>query len=314
MKKTTYIFGVLCLLFTLSFYPLKAQSFHVDIDADTILIGDFFKLSLSVQNIADEKVFFPIFTDTLGKFEIIEEYKEDTLENSLSKKWLLSIYEPGVYTIDGFSSLLQKPNGKVDTLTSDYPNILVVNTLPVDTSKAFKPIKEPKGIPYPLKEVIKKYLPYALGLLALIIAIILFIWYRKKKQNPVAKVKTPLDAHAEAIEKLKHIEKQKLWEKDQTKEYYLAISETIRTYLEDRFKVNALESTTDEILEDIKTVQGVKALNTKLKDLLQQCDLAKYAKFKPIAEENTRLMKSAQDFVLHTKPKPISEDAKKEIN
>lgn len=311
MKKFSYKYGFLSLLLAFSFTLVKAQSFEVNLYADTILIGDIFELELKVNKVDDNKIFFPNFTDTIGKFEIIEAFTEDTLENSVSKKWSLSVYEPGIYNVTGFSALAQRKSAKVDTLNNYEPQILVVNTIPVDTSQAFKPIKGPKGIPYPYKEVFKKYLPYLLGFLALIIAIILFIWYRKRRQNPVIKVKTPLDAHAEAIKKLKAIEKEKLWQKDEIKAYYLAISETIRTYLEDRFKVNALESTTDEILEEIKSVQGVKSLNTKLKDLLQQCDLAKYAKFKPVAEENTRLMKSAQDFVLHTKPKPI-EDSKTE--
>lgn len=313
MKKIVYIFSFSILLLALGFHTLNAQTIEVKVDADTILIGDFFTLEVAVKNITSEKVFFPNFTDSLSIFEIIESYPEDSIANGVSKKWLLTKYEPGAYSVNGFSVLVQRENSKVDTLTSFEAIEIVVNTVPVDTSMAFKPIKGPKSIPYPIKEVIAKYLPYALGILALIIAIILFVWYRKKKQNAVTKVKTPLDAHGEALEKLKQIEKQKLWQNEQTKEYYLAISETVRTYLEDRFKVNALESTTDEILETIPNVQAVKSLNNKLKDLLQQCDLAKYAKFKPSAEENNRLMKSAQDFVLHTKPKPVSDETKKDV-
>ncbi len=112
------------------------------------------------------------------------------------------------------------------------------------------------------------------------------------------------------LKKLKTLEQQKLWQNNQIKEYYLEISEILRTYLEGRYQVNAMESTTDEIIEDLNNTDVNKNLNSKLKDVLQQCDLAKFAKFKPSPEENTRLMKSAQDFVLHTKPKPVIEEPK----
>lgn len=312
MYKTVlnYIF---LLLLNFSFgTAVYAQSFNVKINADTILIGDIFTIELEVSGYPEAKVFFPIFTDTIGKFEILENYSEDTLENGFSKKWDLSVYEPGAYQLNGLNALVQNKNVTFDTLISYKPLNLFVNTLPVDTSKAFMPIKPAKSIPYPYKEVFKKYAPYIIGIILIILAILAFIWYRKKQKAKENKVITPLDAHASALNKLKEIEKQKLWQNDKTKEYYLEISETIRTYLEGRFMVNALETTTDEILENIKTAQTNKALNSKLKELLQQCDLAKYAKFKPVPEENTRLMKAAQDFVLHTKPKPEVEEPKKE--
>ena len=63
-----------------------------------------------------------------------------------------------------------------------------------------------------------------------------------------------------------------------------------------------MELTTDEI---VALMQGEIAdgLNKKLKDILSQADLAKYAKFKPMPDENIKIMKLSKDFVLHTKPK-----------
>lgn len=287
-----------------------AQSFNVKINADTILIGDIFTISLEVDGYKNAKVFFPNYTDTIGKFEIIETFPDDTTATGFAKKWDLSVYEPGVYQLNGFSALIQYENGNFDTLKNYKPIQLFVNTVPVDTSKAFKPIKPAKTIPYPYQEVFKKYIVYVAAIVAIIALIILFFWYRNKLKNKVVKKITPLDAHTKALEKLKEIEKQKLWQNDKTKEYYLDISETLRVYLEERFKVNALETTTDEILENMKLANGSKALNVKLKEVLQQCDLAKFARFKPSPEENVRLMKTAQDFVLHTKPKPIVEEPK----
>jgi len=282
----------------------------VSISTDTILIGDIYALEMSVENFGNSKIFFPNFTDTIGngKIEIVESFPEDTLENKISKKWDLSIYYPGVYQIAGFSAIQQNENGSIDTLKNFNPITVYVKTVAVDTSKAFKPIKAQKSVPYPFKEVVKKYIPYIIGLVALII-ILYFIWlkYKNRDKPKYVKPKTALDYHQEAIKKLKELKFQKKWQDGHVKEYYLSISEILRTYLEGRFNINAMESTTDEIIEDLKVLKENKALNNKLKEVLQQCDLAKFAKFKPQGEENIQMIKIALDFVTHTKPKPEKE-------
>lgn len=310
MSRNIYKYiAVLLLAFGFS-KAVLAQSFQVKLNADTVLIGDIFSISFDVDGFKDSKVFFPEYSDSIGQFEIVEIFPEDTTKTGFSKKWDITIYEPGAYELVGFKVLLQNKNGEIDTLSSQSVVNLFVNTIPVDTAKAFMPIKPAKNIPYPYKEVFKKYVLYVVIILAIIAAIILFFWYRNKRKNTQAKKITPLDAHSKALQNLKEIEIQKLWQKDKTKEYYLAISEVLRVYLENRFYVNALETTTDEILDNMKLANDNTSLNHKLKELLQQCDLAKFAKFKPVPEENTRLMKAAQDFVLHTKPKPVTEESK----
>lgn len=306
------IFSTICLLLLMSPILIQAGNLTIKTSTDTILIGDIYSFEMKVENIGNSKIFFPNFTDTLvnGKIEIIESYKEDTLENSVSKKWDLSIYDAGAYQINGFSVISQTEN-KFDTLISHEAMTIFVKSIAVDTSKAFKPIKAPLSIPYPIKDVAKKYIPYIIGL-AILIALLFFIWYKYKNRHKpkYVKPKTALDYHKEAILKLKEIEKQKLWQNGKIKNYYLGISEVLRTYLEGRFTVNAMESTTDEIIDDFKELEENKTLTNKLKEVLQQCDLAKFAKFLPMGDENMRMMKIAQDFVAHTKPKEEIEKKK----
>ncbi len=310
----------LLLLILISTFTLNAQTLKVSANADTIMIGDIYTLELAVENYGESKVFFPEFQDTIGndKIEIVASFPEDTLENKITKKWDLSIYYPGAFQVAGFSVLVQNKNGSLDTLKNFDPITIFVTTLDVDTSKAFKPLKELKSIPFPFKEVFKKYAPYALGIiLAILLAI--YLWYRYKNKDvpKYVKPKTALDYHREAIIGLKEIESQKLWQSGNIKEYYLGISTVLRTYLEGRFQQeNALESTTDEIIADFKALGNNNALTEKLDEVLQECDLAKFAKFKPLGDENIRMMKLAKDFVAHTKPKQeiVSENIKMNSN
>lgn len=298
-------------------FSTQAQNLKVSVNVDSILIGDIYTLEMSVENYGKSNVFFPQFIDTIGNgnIEIIEDFPIDTLENKLSKKWDLSIYYPGAYQVAGFSAVVQNENGTVDTLKSFDPMTVFVKTVAVDTSQAFKPIKAPKSIPYPFKEVVKKWLPYVLGIL--VFAILLFFLWRKYKNRDkpkYVKPKTPLDFHKEAIDKLKEIDKRKLWQSGQVKEYYLEISEVLRNYIDGRYAFNAMESTTDEIVEELQSLGENKALSKKLKEVLQQSDLAKFAKFQPLGDENMRMMKISQDFVAHTKPKEEVEETVNEKN
>ena len=74
-------------------------------------------------------------------------------------------------------------------------------------------------------------------------------------------------------------------------EYYSELTEIVRGYIERELKVPALENTTDEVLAMIKDFKNADSIETsketikKLKDLLQEADLVKFAKSKPLAIE-----------------------------
>ena len=96
------------------------------------------------------------------------------------------------------------------------------------------------------------------------------------------------------------MEKARIWQKGDVKEYHAQLSEIIRRYTENRFKFIALELTTDEILINLKEKLNTEQL-TNLKILLQRADLAKFAKSKPDENENKESMQLAKHFVGKTK-------------
>ena len=109
-----------------------------------------------------------------------------------------------------------------------------------------------------------------------------------------------MDHHQLALEKLHELKQEKRWQKDRVKNHYQMLSSILRTYIEGRFDVPALERTTTEIEPDLDLPQGNK---TKLLQALKQSDLAKYAKWIPPTDQTMRILKDSIDFVTHTKPK-----------
>jgi len=73
----------------------------------------------------------------------------------------------------------------------------------------------------------------------------------------------------------------KAWENEDKKAYYVAVTDTVRKYLEERFEIQALEETTIEIIRDLKYSDIVSTDKFFLEEILNQADLVKFATFKP---------------------------------
>lgn len=189
-----------------------------------------------------------------------------------------------------------------------------VATVAIDTIKVKKyPIKTIKAEPYTFDDF-KIYIYLLLAALAIIGFWIYWFVIRKRKteeDKPTYKVLPPYD---EAIFKLNELDEKLLWQNNKVKEYYSELTEIVRGYIERELKVPALEKTTDEIVEMLKDFNEAQTINTsketikKLKELLQEADLVKFAKSKPLSLEIEEDRKDAQDIISNLKPKPIKKD------
>jgi hypothetical protein len=156
-------------------------------------------------------------------------------------------------------------------------------------------IKPPLEIPSGLE-----WLWWTLGML--IVAAILFAlwkWWQKRKAN--APVPPPVPAHIRAKQKLQEA----LALIAQPKPFVIAVSDTARTYLEERFNFRAPERTTEEFLRELGgTNLLAKEQKESLGQFLQSCDLVKFAKYEPGETELRELHSSALRLVEETEPKP----------
>lgn len=108
-------------------------------------------------------------------------------------------------------------------------------------------------------------------------------------------------AHVIALNKLETLEKEELWQKGHIKEYQSKLTFAIREYLENRYDIQALESTTDDITRELKKHDFTTDDEMALKEILQVADLVKFAKAKPDNSVHERFLYKAFDFVKRTK-------------
>lgn len=178
------------------------------------------------------------------------------------------------------------------------PVDLYVSTITVDTTQSFRPIAPPVSKPVGMKELY----PWLLGLLLLVLAGI-GLWYYLKRRKPQVDengkpVKGPvIPPYNKAIGDLEQLRQQKLWQTGKVKEYYSGLSDIAREYIEGQFQVNAVEMTTDTILEEVKTLHFDASIYRKLKDTMELSDLVKFAKYAASSLENDQAMTDMTDFV-----------------
>jgi hypothetical protein len=101
-------------------------------------------------------------------------------------------------------------------------------------------------------------------------------------------------------------EARRLMDPDQAREYCFAVSQIIRSYLEDQWHLHAPRLTTEEFLRDL--VEGSDTIaaphRVLLSDFLQHCDLAKFAGWRYSLPALAEMHESAVDFVTQSSVAP----------
>ena len=287
---------VLYSIFLISFLAFSQNKPNVSVKVDTtiIRIGEQIKYQISVEN-ADKGVVFPkLQLDSLGKIEVVESFNIDTVKNKLIKKYKLTSFDSGSYTIPKQSIYIWNQPYYTDSIKID------VATVAVDTLKQkMYPIKAIYGEPYTFDDF-KSYLWWILGIVA-ILGIILYFVFRKKETEEEIIAKIP--PYQLAVSRLKELDEKQLWQKNKIKQYYIELTDIVRTYIERELNIPALESTTDELLETITDFNTSSSLQIpddvlkKLQKLLRESDLVKFAKYKPLSNE-IELHRNAAGFVI----------------
>jgi len=282
------------------------------LDSSKIRIGEQVKLDIYVSYDASQKDFkleWPKIGDTItGKIEVISATAIDTTipdKNNPSiiqqhQQLLVSAYDSGYFAIPGFKFILNNDTNKA---MYTEPLLLEVHTVPTDTSASkIKDIKTVLNEPFNWKWFLN-YIYWGAGTI-LFIALAVFIWYyysKRRREKIMEPEKPKIPAHITALATLEKIKEEQVWKEGKVKEYYSSISDAIRLYIEERYNVFALESTTDEIMTAFRSQVIDPESKNKLQQLLQLSDLVKFAKMAPIESENEMALQNAFDFVNGTK-------------
>lgn len=299
----------LFLIALLSVTSIEAQQVSATASLDSMVmpIGQQQKLRFEASQPKNVNLQFPIFSDTIIKnIEIIASVPADTVDHgdriSVIKDYIITSFDSGFYYFEPFE-ILVNPLQDGGTVTTD-PFILKVITFEVDTTQGVFDIKEPLELKYEFNEI----LPWVLGGLLLVLIIVGIIYLvrqlmRKEPILPGAKPKPVEPPHIIALRELQELKEEKLWQTDRVKPFYTQLTDVLRIYMEGRFGIRAMEETSVDIIKDMKGKLADKdSAMRNLVQILQTADLVKFAKMKPLPNENDLCMMNAILFVEQTRP------------
>ena len=287
-----------------------SQQVKVETDTTNIRIGEQFLFQITISDTAN--VIIPEKLENLKNLEVVDDIPLDTFKNNLIKKYLMTGFDSGAFYIPSQQIFIRNRAYLTDSI------LINVATVAVDTTKQkMFPIKVIQSEPLVFDDF-KPYIIWVVLALLLIAGIIYFFVTRKKPIISEEEIIAALPPYEEAIERLQKLDNKLLWQNNEVKKYYSELTEIVRAYIERELKVPALEITTHELVEKLSDFNQAKTIDTsretikKLKALLSEADLVKFAKSKPLSHEIEEDRRDAEDVLNELKPKPIIEETEED--
>ena len=304
------LFAIALLLAGAAVRAQNAPTVTARIEPDSIMIGDRFDLTVEVDKDLVQVVQFPEFENKEGSpLELVKNHPIDTLERDgrhlrLRKRYTLAAFEEGKWNL-GLPAVLYADKNIVDTLRARDSLYLEVATFQIDsTSQSIYDLKPQRNLPFRFAEV-SGYAKW--GVLALLMILVALYALKRilarygKGLGDLFKPAPPQPPHVVAIKALEALHNQKLWQNNRHKQYYSGLTDILRTYIAARWGVGAMEMTSDEIIEAMRSEELPDKARMDLTAILRDADLVKFAKATPDGEQNEADYLKAFYFVEETK-------------
>ena len=269
------------------------------VDKTEAVIGDQLKATITtnLENGKEWRNINEVWPDSIQGIEIASGPEiDDKNPASVRATWLISVFDTGYVRIPALSVVIREGNNLDTFITNDIP--VMVKPLEPD-STGLRPIKEIIKQPFSFSYYIR-YWPFALAFLILLAGA--YYWWKQKTKPvvvPPVIVPEPLP-HEWAYNELDKLEADALWQKEEIKEHYSRLTGILRAYLERRYGINALEQTSDEIIQQLQKQNLSGALLRDTEDLLSLSDMIKFARANAEADIHAKSIERVRNFVKET--------------
>lgn len=296
MRFVSIIIGILV------YGTVAAQGvFIARVDSTTMLIGDQNILTVTLHSGlgGDAADFHLESLDTCTFLDIITQSPwiktEENNQVRQEKKIKFALFDPGTVIIPSLYAIIG-----TDTLHTYTIPIEVIGVEPDSTGLL------------PIKGIVRErahwsdYLGWIISGLIILLGYVVYRYIQhRKKIGIIQEIHVPetvLQPHEIALIKLRELQKSKMWEKGEVKEYHVQLTYILREYLEHRYQMPALESTSMEILKDVKNLHLTEAQVKTIDDILHIADWVKFAKGIPEDQANSQAIERVILLVHDTQP------------
>ncbi len=285
----------------------QSATFTSSADTNRILIGEQIVVKLKANLPQGAQFTWPVYADTVKGLELVEQGKLDTTTSGenleLTQKLTITSFDSGYVAFPPMELLL---SGK----RLSAPAIAIEVGMPqLQPEQDIYDIKEPLEAPFDWLPI----LLWILGAVLIVIGIIVFIqWLKNRQKQEKLTPEQKLTPYEFAMWQLQEIEKEQLWQAGKVKEYYSRITDVVRLYMERQMRINAMESTADEVIQKMNGLGLPEDLNRRSAELFRLSAMVKYAKKQPGREEHEAAMHTVKAFLEYTRPAEANKETKKE--
>lgn len=292
MKPLLLTITIIAGIFSLS----HAQSVRAIVSQDSVLIGDTFQYIITAQYPSGRyQVTFPDSTAFGGdiEFKSVQRFRGATSRDSVV--YTLQFFALNDTLLSPKQVLFVQGDESVRVSTPAIP-LYFRSVLSSDTAE-LRPLK-------PLFDFARSWLGILLLATLLILLAAMLYRYRdrfmSKEQEPesepitVEPFQNPLRELQREILALQQIAS---FQEDQFRTFYTQISIAFRRYFEDVYETPALESTTREVIRDLKRAGSDELVISTLQGILRECDLVKFARYKPDVHQASKSYAHAEQLL-----------------
>lgn len=299
-----------------------AEAVSVDLSSshEEILLGQPFTLTVAVNHPAGQRVQLSELGEEWGDMRVRHQSRLRTTADATGRETTqqsigLARFRLGQFQTPPLNVTVRGDEGLLfDGLTPILT--LTVTALITDIENVqLEDIRPQVAVPTPFSGPLPPWWVWPL-LVGLIFTLVITWWLMRSRPTETATFVDTRPAHEVAWAELDRIERLNLPLQGQFKEQYILISNCLRAYLERRYNIPALDSTTTEIKTELtKLAQQTEpessddvSANTltdpqirQFLKLFKECDLGKFAEFTPTVDEANHLIESGRVIVQETK-------------
>jgi len=310
-------FALSMIVWVVSVGLVFGQEVAIDVRADRteITIGDRLNLDVTVTADTTLNVVLPSSEDALGAFEIKDFRRfEPTVDQSgrrvFRSQFNITTWTTGTWVVPPLVVSYTDRAGHAGSASSDSLFINVKSILAAAGADTIdiRDLKPPYQVP--INHAVYYYLAAAVVLGAL--AVWWFFRRKKKEGSAVGDTRTPWER---AVDELSALRNSACLREEKWREWYFALTEIFRRYLDGRYGVETLEATTTEAKAILPQLPVTENERQEILDFLEFADLVKFARLAPPLERPERDFDWVWNFVERTKieavpqtgPSPVAE-------
>ncbi len=281
-------------------------------DSAQYKIGQWVLLHIDAQLPQGVDSLVPVPHDSVGPFEILAIEAARPVDGRQQWTFRLTLFDTGNVFIPPIAFIYRNQTDTAFRVAYSNPLPLSIVGIPIDVKGDVKDIKPPLDAPWRFED----FLPYLIALAVILLAGFAYYYYRKKKRERETAFELPKPAippGQAALAALRVLEDKHLWQQGKVKAFYSEVTEIVRRFFEDQFSLLALESTSDEILDQLHRVPEAAPLHAQCRSFLTTADLVKFAKYQPGPDEHEHELRSAYEIVRALIPRPSPEPELQEV-